>query len=224
MGVFWVGRYQALVESASGRSGCGWIPERRKTQNRKWMRELLGSVDLRELVRGIGLEEPARFAVSLAALECGCEWCGSGMPLEQFLESREGSSAMVVGRSEELSPLLRSHLSVACSLVKRKERDDDVPAWVGTFLRNEGRQIWLTPESLQSMPHALGEGVLQDFEEVILGPEPVPPLVGLYRTWGITHWVGGHWADWGGLKDWVLKGGHAVDFPGYELRVHGTDV
>ena len=172
------------------------------------------------LVPGIGLEDPGRFALGLAALGVQPPVSDEGIPLEAYLASRRGSCAMVLGRSEELGPLLFQELRVSCVVVPRKERDEEVPEWASSFLRSQGRQLWVLPEALRGMPRLLKEEAWQGFDEILLGPEPWPPLPELYETWGVTHWVGHRWSDETLLRRWIRRGGHAMDCPGYGLGVH----
>ncbi|EHM10892.1 hypothetical protein TheveDRAFT_1774 [Thermanaerovibrio velox DSM 12556] len=232
----WLGRFcdfaSPLAEGVDGVFGLGvnhsWVSSRHLgaawalggdgSAGRRWFKALPPRVPLSALMPLIGMGDSRRRALGLAAMDSLLPRPAGGIPLPDYLASRRGRGAVVLGRSE-LTALLRMELSVECVVVDRPSRDDEVGQWWGRLLRFGAPMLWVLPEAVSWMPWCLPPGALEGFEEVILGPEPYPPAGELYRSLGVTGWVFHRWGRDRDALSWMVRGGHLMDMDGYSLEV-----
>ncbi|MCX7828904.1 MAG: hypothetical protein N2315_06825 [Thermanaerothrix sp.] len=214
-GVFGLGVNHSWVSSRF--LGVGWSSEG-GFLGRRWFKGLPPRVPLPSLFPLLGAGDSRRRALGLAAMDSLLPRPSEGVLLGDYLASRRGRGAVVLGRSE-LTSLLRMELSVECVVVDRPGREDEVGRWWSHLLRFGAPMLWVLPEAVSWMPWCLPPGGLDVFEEVILGPDPYPPMGSLYGSLGVTAWVFHRWRNDRDVLSWMVRGGHLMDMEGYSLEV-----
>lgn len=215
-GVFGVGVHHAWVRSVG--LGVSWCVSSSALRRRRWFADIPPRVPLASMVPLMLLDDYRR-ALGFAAWESALVDRPVGTPIMDFLSSRRGRGAVVLGRSP-LLPLLRMELSVEAVVVCGPRREDEVARWCADLLRFGSPMLWVSQEAISWLPWGLGRQGLVGFHEVILGPDPYPSAGDAYGELGVTGWVSHRWRSDDAALRWMLRGGHLLDLDGYSLEVH----